>query len=157
MDLWLCCSWHKIALKYTKIQEFACIFSKFLKGPEPRSGRGRPPPGPIPSMAFDRTLGLRRSRCKKIPFTPLLITVSDLAFPVAAVKLWNELHHRFRFSYCFSSSAENCFVSCILPGFIICTARHFAIAVFCINININLHNSLMVLRANSCSDCQLLW
>jgi len=62
----------------------------------------------------------------------------DRAFPVAAAKLWNELPYDVTASVsdCFSSLAENLFVSCILSGFIICTARYFAIAVYALTLTL---------------------
>jgi hypothetical protein len=62
VDLALCCSRHKIAVKCTKMQEFACNFEKFLGVTTPEPPQRAPPPGPTPSTAKGRTLGLRPSR-----------------------------------------------------------------------------------------------
>ena len=67
-----------------------------------------------------------------------LVTVGDQAFPVAAAKLWNELPGDVPASQsltAFGRQLKTFLVSCIISGFIICTAGRFAIAVVYININ----------------------
>jgi hypothetical protein len=80
MDLALCCSRHKIAVKCTKMQEFACNFEKFLGVATPAAGgatrsRTHPQYGQRPyAGAAPQSY---RSRYKKYPiYTPGMIPAS---------------------------------------------------------------------------------
>jgi len=70
-----------------------------------------------------------------------LVTVDDLAFPITAAKLWNELAGGVSASLSMTAFRyllkTFCFV-CLL-GFIICTARCFAIAVFALTLTLTLY------------------